>query len=58
MNDEAYTQAANVFVMERWGQSQGGEISGAWAGAEGRGGWPPGSLPGFQLWLVAGGGDG
>lgn len=44
--------------MDRWGQSQGGELSGSWAGAEGRGGRPPGSLPGFQLLLAAGGGDG
>ena len=36
--DEAHAQAGSKFVMDRWGQSQGGELSGSWAGAEGRGG--------------------
>ena len=57
-NDETCTQAASGLVMDRWGQSQGGEISGMWSGAERRGGWPHGSLPGFQPLLAAGGGDG
>lgn len=36
--DEAPAHAGSKFVMDRWGQSQGGELSGSWAGAEGRGG--------------------
>lgn len=43
----------HVLMIHDWGQRQGGEISGMWASGEGRGGWPHGSLPVFQLsWLL------
>lgn len=35
-------------MMDYWGQSQGGEISGMWAWEQGSR-WPQRNLPGFQL---------